>query len=325
MLRRKKHYLILTILLTSLFFLLILSKNFIYEDENIVYKISVIIRGKNSESWMITKEGIDQAASDMNIDISFITLSQENNIEEQEQLIKREIDDGTDALIISPAHYTMMSDVIKSAKEKVPVVLIESTIDSVKSIPYISCDNYELGRSLAEEMIQAGNYRKNIAVVNSNIGCSSVKERYNGFMDVIKESKNNCELWNIDIEDQNAVESSKKIMKEKNIDVFVTLEPSTLEIFAQGKKELFSEYGSSIKTEIYGVGSTSKIIALLEDGIINSTIVQNEFNIGYLGVQAAVDLIKGEKIEDRNIDYAIITNRNMYSDENQRLLFPFIR
>ena len=43
---RKKQYLILAILISSLFFLIILSKNFIYEEDNKVYRISVIIRGK---------------------------------------------------------------------------------------------------------------------------------------------------------------------------------------------------------------------------------------------------------------------------------------
>ena len=113
---RKKQYLILAILISSLFFLIILSKNFIYEEDNKVYRISVIIRGKNSESWMITKEGIDQAALDMNVYISFITLSEENNLEEQEKLIKREIDDGVDALIIAPVDSEKMSNAIKSAK-----------------------------------------------------------------------------------------------------------------------------------------------------------------------------------------------------------------
>ena len=322
---RKKQYLILAILISSLFFLIILSKNFIYEEDNKVYRISVIIRGKNSESWMITKEGIDQAALDMNVDISFITLSEENNLEEQEKLIKREIDDGVDALIIAPVDSEKMSNAIKSAKEKVPVVLIDSTIQGMKQIPYVSCDNYLLGKSLADEVIRSGNYRKNIAIINSDTSYSSIGDRYRGFEEVIKESKNKYELWDISGDTINGTEYIQKMVKEKNIDIIVALEPSTLEVLAQAKKELILGYEEANNIEIYGVGSTSKIIALLEEHVINSIIVQNEFNVGYLCVQAAVDLIKGEKINNKNIDFSVISNINMYSDENQRLLFPFVR
>ncbi len=322
---RKKQYLILAILISSLFFLIILSKNFIYEEDNKVYRISVIIRGKNSESWMITKEGIDQAALDMNVDISFITLSEENNLEEQEKLIKREIDDGVDALIIAPVDSEKMSNAIKSAKEKVPVVLIDSTIQGMKQIPYVSCDNYLLGKSLADEVIRSGNYRKNIAIINSDTSYSSIGDRYRGFEEVIKESKNKYELWDISGDTINGTEYIQKMVKEKDIDILVALEPSTLEVLAQAKKELILGYEEANNIEIYGVGSTSKIIALLEEHVINSIIVQNEFNVGYLCVQAAVDLIKGEKINNKNIDFSVISNINMYSDENQRLLFPFVR
>ena len=322
---RKKQYLILAILISSLFFLIILSKNFIYEEDNRIYKISVIIRGKNSESWMITKEGIDQAALDMNVDISFITLSEENNLEEQEKLIKREIDDGVDALIIAPVDSEKMSNAIKSAKEKVPVVLIDSTIQGMKQIPYVSCDNYLLGKSLADEVIRSGNYRKNIAIINSDTSYSSIGDRYRGFEEVIKESKNKYELWDISGDTINGTEYIQKMVKEKDIDILVALEPSTLEVLAQAKKELILGYEEANNIEIYGVGSTSKIIALLEEHVINSIIVQNEFNVGYLCVQAAVDLIKGEKINNKNIDFSVISNINMYSDENQRLLFPFVR
>lgn len=322
---RKKQYLILFILILILFSLIILSKDLIYGEDNTIYKISVIIRGKNSESWMITKEGIYQAASDMNVDINFITLSEDNNLDEQNRLIKREIDAGVDALVIAPVDSEKMSDTIESIKEKVSVVLIESTIQDLNKVPYVSCNNYLLGKMLAEEIIRSGNYREKIAVINSSTSYNSVRERYRGFEDGIKESKNSYELVDINGEGIESIETSKKIIKDKNIDVVVTLEPSILEIFGQAKKELIEKYDKANDIEIYGVGSTSKIISLLEEDIINSIMVQNEFNVGYLGVQSAVDLIKGDKVNKKNIDFSVITKRNMYSDENQRLLFPFVR
>ena len=47
--------------------------------------------------------------------------------------------------------------------------------------------------------------------------------------------------------------------------------------------------------------------------------------MGYLGIKVAVDSINGKKVE-KNIDTGskIITKENMYSQENQKLLFPFV-
>ena len=53
-------------------------------------------------------------------------------------------------------------------------------------------------------------------------------------------------------------------------------------------------------------------------------VVQKPFNMGYLSVEKAVQLLEGVQVE-RNIDSGskLITRENMYTDENQKLLFPF--
>ncbi len=45
--------------------------------------------------------------------------------------------------------------------------------------------------------------------------------------------------------------------------------------------------------DIFGVGRTNQVVSYLEEKVITSIGVQNEFNIGYLGVTTAVSQIKG--------------------------------
>ena len=53
--------------------------------------------------------------------------------------------------------------------------------------------------------------------------------------------------------------------------------------------------------------------------------VQQPFNIGYLGVQTALDMLDGKKVKPVTCTNSIVvTKENMYSQENQKLLFPFI-
>ena len=60
-------------------------------------------------------------------------------------------------------------------------------------------------------MIKMGNTRANIAIVKNNLECSSIKERYDGFMSVMKNTKNNCVFWEFSGEKQALI-----IMKQKN-------------------------------------------------------------------------------------------------------------
>ncbi|EKQ51028.1 MULTISPECIES: substrate-binding domain-containing protein [unclassified Clostridium] len=324
--KRRKQTFIILFLLLILSFLLLLSDTLWHEKDKKNYNISVITRGKNSESLMTMRQGIDQAASEMNVNISFITLSEENSVLEQQQLIDREIKNKADAIIISPTDYEKMVKPIESAMKKVPVILFDSKVDSDAVLPSISCDNYKLGVSLAEEIIKNWHESSNIAVIKNNMECSSIKERYEGFMSVMEKTNNNCIPLEVEMDKQSSYyNGAKKLLEDNNINIVVAFDTSILESVAKVKKDLMNMDKSKGDIEIYGTGSTSNIISFLEDNIINTTAIQNEFNVGYLSVKTAVNKINGRNIDNNAISSTVINRKNMYSEENQRLLFPFIR
>lgn len=324
--RRRKQTVVILLLLVVLSFILLLSDTLGREKDKRIYNISIITTGKNSESLMIMKQGIDQAASETNVNISFLTLSEDNNYVEQSELIAREIKNKADAIIISPVDYEKMVEPIESATKKIPVILIESTVNSKSVLPSISCDNYKLGVSLAEEMIKNGKVDSKIAIVKNNLECSSVKERYDGFMSVMDNTRNNCIFW--DVKGKKSAEyytEARKMLEWGDVDAVVTFNSDMLEGFAQAKKDISNFNKGKDSIEVYGVGSTSRIISFLEDKVINATAIQNEFNIGYLAVKTAIYKLDNKNIDKSNISSTVINTKNMYSEENQKLLFPFVR
>ena len=94
---------------------------------------------------------------------------------------------------------------------------------------------------------------------------------------------------------------------------------------AAGAGDAISELGLQGQVMLVGFDSSVHEIELMEAGVIQATVVQKPFNIGYLGIKTAVQAINGKRIE-ANIDTGsqLITRDNMYTDVNQKLLFPFI-
>ncbi len=324
--KRKKLIIIIAFLLLISLFPLLLNDTLWHEKDKKIYNISIITRGKNSESLLIMKQGIDQAASEMNVNTSFVTLSEDNSIDEQSQLIEREIKNNADAIIISPVDFEKMTNPIENAMKRVPVILFESTVDSKHVELSISCDNYNLGVNLGKEVIKNGKMCSNIAIIKNNLDCSSIKERYDGFMSVMENTKNNYIFWELkDEKQQTYYNQGKNLLEDNNVDVVVTFDTGILEGISEAKKDLINTNKEKAAIEVYGAGSTSKIISLLEDKTIKATAIQNEFNVGYLSIKSAVNRIKGESMDNSNISSTVVNRDNMYSEENQRLLFPFIR
>ena len=75
-----------------------------------------------------------------------------------------------------------------------------------------------------------------------------------------------------------------------------------------------------------GFDNSIEQVQFLEEGILDGIVVQKSFNMGYLGVQQAAAIVRGEPYQ-RYIDSgsATITVENMQEPESQKLLFPFIQ
>ena len=73
-----------------------------------------------------------------------------------------------------------------------------------------------------------------------------------------------------------------------------------------------------------GFDNSVEEIQLMEEGVFQGIIIQKPFNMGYLGIEQAVNLMNGKSIE-KNLDSGckLINRNNMYEEENQRLLYPF--
>ena len=54
-------------------------------------EISVILRETENGTWSATRQGMEQAAMDLNVELRVLTLSQENDAEEQRDLLEREV------------------------------------------------------------------------------------------------------------------------------------------------------------------------------------------------------------------------------------------
>nr|WP_319489764.1 substrate-binding domain-containing protein [uncultured Caproiciproducens sp.] len=304
---------------------MILYKDQIFEKKNSdPYEISVIWRSKSTESSTTIKQGIDQAARDFNAEVSFITLSSENNAEEQISLLQREIKNGADAIVIAPVNSTDLKEPIEKAQKGIPVVAMQSTVNIIKDLPSISCDNQQLGSALAGTILKnKGNHRR-IAILRNSMDCSNIQQRYFGVLQALKANKNEIEYWEIPDDSQEAYDTAKGMLQTSMADTLVALDASTLEAAAKAEKDLLKTGSSQV--QIYGIGRTNTVVSLLEEQVINSIGVENEYNLGYLSIQTAVNKINKKQDENHtSINFAIVNHENMYNSDNQRLLFPFVR
>ena len=75
--------------------------------------------------------------------------------------------------------------------------------------------------------------------------------------------------------------------------------------------------------QVIGFDNNIVSIGMLETGEMDGLIVQNPYAMGYIGVETAYNLIKGNKTEKQvYTDTTFVTKDNMYDAETQKILFP---
>lgn len=293
------------------------------KDKKNVYKLAYVSSSTKDENLNLINEGILRASKDMNVEVRVHKLVENKEIESQIVLLQKEVQSNTDAILITPIDYEKLAKPIEEASENVPIILINSKINSNKKLPYISCNNYELGVDMAEEVVRRGNARKKILLIKEDINSSNLKEIEDGFRNELKNSKNSVLELTLKGDKDNYYNDILRYIKENEVEIVVSFNEYIIELLANIKKDLFDSK-SKCNFELYGYSNSTELISYIEEGIIDGLAIENQFNLGYLGTEMAIKIITNEKIDENEIGYTIINKENMYLEKNQRLIFPFV-
>ena len=100
----------------------------------------------------------------------------------------------------------------------------------------------------------------------------------------------------------------------------------TNEVCNVGAANALVELGMGGRVYVVGCDNSQRQIQFLEQNIIQAIVTQRPFNMGYVAVQQAVRVANGEQTDDFvEVSCVLITRENMYTQENQKLLFPVLR
>ena len=316
------------IIITAFFIILIALSLVIIDylnpdkDKKKIYKVSYITSSIRDENLKLVNDGVSRAAKDLNVEVIVHKLIENKEIEIQMSLLKKEVENNTDAILISPLDYEEIAKYIEKINYKIPIILINSKIDSKINMPYISANNYDLGSDLAEEVIRCGNTRKNILLVKDDVDISNLEEMRKGFIDELKKSKNSVLEFNLTGDSKSYYKQILSFIKENDVDIVVSFNENIIGILASAIKELINK-NNKFNFQLYGTSTSNELVGYIEEGIIDGLAIQNQFNIGYLGVDMAIKNISNRNIDKKEISHTIINKENMYLEKNQKLIFPF--
>lgn len=318
----KNRWLFLGFVLVLVVLYLLSSTNLILHDKKTeIYPISVIVEKTSDEDYEKLRKGMDRAAEEFHVDLSFITLYEPNDQNQQLQLISREISDGARAVILSPANPVEAGIGLETMVLNSPLIILGNMLPARQVKVGISIDYQEAGRLLGEAARENSSALP-VYVLTEGLEYGYAREIYDGVCQVLEKIGCVPVLHTIrSPEDcRRLIEST--VYPQKQAAVLIALDEESLER-AAGIMEDSTVYAENIRA-LYGIGGTTRLLNYLDKGIIRGMAVHNWFDEGYLSIEKAVSAIQGESWEKEEITMEVyyITREDLRKPAYEKMLYP---
>ena len=255
----------------------------------------------DNEYFITMVNAAEQEAERQGVSLSVQAGQSHGSAEEQLQIVESMITNKVDAICIVPSSSAGLLTALKKAQEAgIPVINLDTKLDAelleqagINTVPFIGTNNYDGAKIAGEYALEVLNGSGKVAILTGISGQQNAADRRNGFFDAVDGKLEVVAEQSADWEIEKGYNAAQNIIQAN---------PDLVLIFASndnmglGAVRAVKESGKTIK--VIGYDAINEALnSVQQDGLIG-TVAQFPAEMGIKGIQAALTLIDGGKVED---------------------------
>src|SRR5262245_53969704 len=293
--------------------------------------LAVIPKGTTHEFWKSIHAGSLKAARELStpdaqVEVIWKGPMREDDREQQIQVVEGFTTQGVNGIVLAPLDDRALVRPVEEAKRaSVPTVIIDSGLQTDAIVSFVATDNRKGGSLAADRLGELLNGKGKVLLLRYAEGSASTTEREEGFLTEIKARFPNIELVSTDqyagATRDTAKRASENLLNRFGDEVQGIFTPN--ESSTAGMLLALQDINKAGKVSFVGFDTSQVFIDAMRAGQLQGIVVQNPFNMGYLGVRTMADHLLGKPVE-KKIDTGVIlvTKENLETPEVQNLLHP---
>ena len=293
--------------------------------------IAVIPKGTSHEFWKSIHAGAIKASRELStqgndVEVIWKGPLREDDREQQIQVVEGFTSQGVDGIVLAPLDNRALVRPVEEAKSaNVPTVIIDSGLDSNSIVSFVATDNRKGGMLAADRLGQLLSGKGKVILLRYAEGSASTQDREDGFLQEIKQKFPGIELISSDqyagATRDTAKRASENLLNRFGEEVQGIFCPN--ESTTAGMLLALQDIGKAGKVMFVGFDTSQTFIDAMRAKQLHGIVVQNPFNMGYLGVRTMVESLQGKTV-DKRIDTGVtmITSDNLDAADTQTLLHP---
>jgi ribose transport system substrate-binding protein len=259
--------------------------------------IPVISKGFQHQFWQAVKLGSENAAKDLNVDITFEGPESEAMVDKQVEMFQTALDKKPAAICLAAVDSKAFQPLLEKAKAAgIPVIGFDSGVDSDIPVTTATTDNIAAAALAADKMVELIGGEGEVAVIAHDQTSRTGIDRVKGFTDQIKAKYPKVTIVDTQYGGGDQLKSTDLakaiIQAHPNLKGFFGANEGSIIGVLNAAKEL----GMEGKLTIIGYDSGQQQMDAIRSGAEAGAITQNPIGIGYKCVEAAVKAYNGETL-----------------------------
>lgn len=248
--------------------------------------------------WQEAKAGFVAAGQEMRVKVDF-TGPSTYSPQDELKAFQNAVDSHPSGILVSPAQADLFQDAINSAVQNgIPVICVDSDSPRSRRILFVGTDNYQAGLTIGRLMAILMRQHGRLAVITIP-GQFNLEERLRGVEDALKPYPymSFYEAANDHGSSKDADQQVASLLQQ-NADIagIVCLEASG----GPGAAQAVDQYGAGGKLAIVAMDANPETLDWISKGVINATVVQKPYTMGFYGLRFLDDLHHNSVHEFKN-------------------------
>jgi D-allose transport system substrate-binding protein len=264
-------------------------------------RFGAIIKTEINEYWQAMAAGYRFAAERYGVEVEVGSVATEADTTQQLALLESYLDQGYDALLVSPITPTNLNSALATATQRgIPIINVDELIPAdaakeagIKIEMRVASNNYQAGQLAGQyvlDHLQAGDQ---VAILEGIAGNVSGQNRRDGFYDTVSATLNVVASQPADWDRSKALDVATNIL-QANPDVKAFY--CANDTMALGAVAAVQAAGLEGKVIILGTDAIPEALDAVKNGTMAGTVAQYPYEMAYIVVESGIKVMEGRPI-----------------------------
>ena len=268
------------------------------QGEGSGYRIGIFTKDSTTAFWRYVVEGAQDRAAELGVEVVEYAPASYTDSAGQLSMVEDSISAGIDAICIAACDSTAIVPALEKASSAgIPVIVFNTSVpDFEDNITFVGVDNYDASYRVTEELIKAHDGKGKLVLIEGDPAGYQNIERTRAVTDLLEQYP---EVELVTRQPGYANRESSMNAMENVLQAYDEIDMvwAINDVAAMGCVQAIEGSGRT-GIDVIGIDGTPEGATTVKDGRLKYTIDQGPFDQGALSVQAAVDYLNGETVED---------------------------